>query len=612
MPTIDTMLRRPLKNGANFSPLMPYSSCEVSYLGKGDTYFSMDIIEEYIKKYTHHTKKLAPELQGKTLQQTVNNVYRFLYDHLQYKADLEDQMLRSPACSWAERNKGIDCKSYTIFAGTILRNLGIAFYIRKIRQSGDPKGEFSHVYVVVPKDQPKGKLHKGYFVIDGTVHRNNETPFLEKKDVFMSKMPHYGLKGATPSGLKGIPCNIQNFQRRNCNDFFDYLRNRGVSPRVVDSAQTFTLECFRNGFDPSFEFTPKEMKIAGVSYPLAAKGLGLNGEGDGIDPNTAEEIFQEVKKVSGIVGLYEGTIGAVLGNNWRLGCWGTSGSPAQAERETPQDYQAFLQSSNVRQQFNTANFNKFIEAVQIYIASRYAGKNNGDLAKCTRDGNNTGYIMMQAFQQEAVARATTILQAAGGNLVKKGAKTLTNWNIPTPSGYYNGSLKPIAVLPQVTVNTYEVINPTGATYTDPNSGTGAGSTAGSGAGTATGNTGGGFSAIDETPGSYNTPTTTETYYSLLSNLEKKIRNVWLQNNKNNNVIERERKAAGIKLFSRNFYLAVGQTPPYGVTNQTQFNTIGGGDTTKLGGGSMILLLGVALGTWYYGKKKNTKKTKKDA
>ena len=223
---------------------------------------------------------------------------------------------------------------------------------------------------------------------------------------------------------------------------------------------------------------------------------------------------------------------------------------------------------------------------------------------------------MQAFNQEAIARATTILQAAGGNLVKKGTKTLTNWNIPTPSGYYNGSLKPIAVLPQVTVNTYEVINPTGATYTDPNSGTGAGSTAGSGAGTATGNTGGGFSAIDETPGSYNTPTTTETYYSLLSNLEKKIRNVWLQNNKNNNVIERERKAAGIKLFSRNFYFAVGQTPPNGATDQTQFNTVGGnigkGDPAKLGGGSMILLLGVALGTWYYGKKKNTKKTKKDA
>jgi hypothetical protein len=123
-----------------------------------------------------------------------------VYNHFQYKADDEDQLLRSPACSWYDRYNGIDCKSYSILASSILLELGINHYIRKIKQPTFAPDEFTHVYVVVPKDQKTNDLNKGYYIIDGTVTGNYEPEYIETKDEYMNGLQHYSLNG-TP-GLK--------------------------------------------------------------------------------------------------------------------------------------------------------------------------------------------------------------------------------------------------------------------------------------------------------------------------------------------------------------------------------------------------------------------------
>jgi len=178
---ITALYRRAIKPGTQYNDLITSSQCESEFKGNGDTYRSMNLIKEFIEDYSYQVSKLAPLLKGKSLPETVNNIYDFLYWHLQYKADGAAQEIRSPQCAWHSRDRGTDCKSFSVFAGAILRELGIPFSIRKIQQPGDPTGVFSHVYIIVPQ---KNKPH---LVIDATKHENTESIFINKYDI---KMKH--------------------------------------------------------------------------------------------------------------------------------------------------------------------------------------------------------------------------------------------------------------------------------------------------------------------------------------------------------------------------------------------------------------------------------------
>lgn len=193
-------LFRILKNGSAYNALIPKSTCEKVSFGKGDTHFSIEMIVKQALQHNKQVEKLAPKLKAEsgagTLQEICYRVHQFLYWHLKYKADGEAQLLRSPACAWQQRKDGIDCKSYSIFASAILLQLGIKHYIRKIKQPTHNPEHYSHVYVIVPKNQDTGNLDKGYYTIDGTLQHITEPIYTHKKDFFMDRLPHYGLNGA--------------------------------------------------------------------------------------------------------------------------------------------------------------------------------------------------------------------------------------------------------------------------------------------------------------------------------------------------------------------------------------------------------------------------------
>lgn len=174
---------------------MPYSDCSSVKLAEGDTKVAIENMAVWAKKYQHHTKDLAVTFANKSLKTTCSTIHNFCYWYFQYSIDGKKQNLRSPACSWATRVEGIDCKSYSIIASTILLNLGIKHYFRRIKTS--PVEGFSHVYVIVPIDQKQPKnLHKGYYVIDGTLPHTLEPSFSQNSDVFMeAELPIYGLAG---------------------------------------------------------------------------------------------------------------------------------------------------------------------------------------------------------------------------------------------------------------------------------------------------------------------------------------------------------------------------------------------------------------------------------
>ncbi|MBF03220.1 MAG: hypothetical protein CMP76_07985 [Flavobacterium sp.] len=192
-------LFRNLKSGTKYNALLPQSSCKKVNLGEGDTSFSVEMIAKQALQHTNQVTQLANELANETngsLEAICNNIHSFLYWHLQYKADGEAQLLRSPACAWQQRHKGIDCKSYSIFASAILLQLGFKHYIRRIKQATYNPDYFTHVYIIVPLNQSTGKLDKGYYTIDGTLPFTSEPPFIQKNDFYMDALPHYGLNGS--------------------------------------------------------------------------------------------------------------------------------------------------------------------------------------------------------------------------------------------------------------------------------------------------------------------------------------------------------------------------------------------------------------------------------
>lgn len=190
---INTYLYRPLLDGSKYENLIPKSNCKKTDAGIGYTDHSVNKMKEVIETYSWQMEQVAQELQKSSLDKTIQAIHNFCYNYFQYKADNEDQLLRSPACSWHDRYNGIDCKSYSILAASCLIELGISCFIRKIKQPGYAPDEFTHVYVVVPKDQKTFNLNKGYYIVDGTLKNNVEPPYIETKDEFMSGLQHYAL-----------------------------------------------------------------------------------------------------------------------------------------------------------------------------------------------------------------------------------------------------------------------------------------------------------------------------------------------------------------------------------------------------------------------------------
>lgn len=197
------LLYRPIRSGKEFENLMPKTTCKMELTGKGMTDLSIKEMAFMVSEYEWQTEEIADLLEKETLEATCKAIHDFAYNHFQYKADEELQLLRSPACSWYDRQNGIDCKSYSIIASCILTNLGIRHSIRKIKQSGFSPNDWTHVYVVVPKNQNTGNLSDGnYFTIDGTLPTMEEPHKIDKSDLDM--LQHARLNGAHSQGLNGF------------------------------------------------------------------------------------------------------------------------------------------------------------------------------------------------------------------------------------------------------------------------------------------------------------------------------------------------------------------------------------------------------------------------
>ena len=152
---------RAIRGGDLFEEVIPAPNWQTKIV-KRDASVDETVAEmlKVIKQSAWQTKALSKRLQGKDLYTTCGNIWKFLFSHIKYKEDDEGkEQLREPSLSWYLRTiRGIDCDDFSIFAGTILYNLNIPFYLR-IAKYGT-KTYFQHVYVIVPL------LNKKYITID--------------------------------------------------------------------------------------------------------------------------------------------------------------------------------------------------------------------------------------------------------------------------------------------------------------------------------------------------------------------------------------------------------------------------------------------------------------
>jgi len=92
-----------------------------------------------------NTAELSKHIQYTSIKDVCSQIWYFLKNNIKYQEDTPGQQLvKTPSALWNDR-KG-DCKSYSIFTASILRNLGIPYAYRFVSFSGTETP--THVYVI--------------------------------------------------------------------------------------------------------------------------------------------------------------------------------------------------------------------------------------------------------------------------------------------------------------------------------------------------------------------------------------------------------------------------------------------------------------------------------
>lgn len=150
-------------------------------------------IHRNMPKAVQITAPIAKYFQGSTVEETCSNIWNFLKSEIRYIKDGENQDIKLPN-RFLYDGTG-DCKSYSLFAGSILQNLGIDKAFRYTSYSVDPTPQ--HVYVVALTGTKTKEGKSSVVITDGVWHQfNKQKPYTFKKDF----MPIRTLSGTDDIG----------------------------------------------------------------------------------------------------------------------------------------------------------------------------------------------------------------------------------------------------------------------------------------------------------------------------------------------------------------------------------------------------------------------------
>lgn len=122
---------------------------------------TVELMKKVAKEFAPDTRMLAEHLRRGTLNATLQSIFDFVYNYIQYEQDsTTTEQVRRPLRTLWDR-KG-DCDCFATLIGSILTNLGIPFKFRVAAYNG--RENFQHVYVIVPTGA-------GYKVCDPVLDR---------------------------------------------------------------------------------------------------------------------------------------------------------------------------------------------------------------------------------------------------------------------------------------------------------------------------------------------------------------------------------------------------------------------------------------------------------
>ena len=176
---MEARYQRKLQSGENYNHFFPTATGKnVTIRGNADVSHTLELIPKVVKDTLHQTTQLAHHLKGNTLNETCENIWDFVYQHIAYQKDEDGkEQIRSPARTWKDRKHGVDCDCYTTFISSLLTNLNIPHVYRITKYF---KPHYQHIYPIVPL--PNGK----HITIDCVVEKYNyEEPYSAKKDTKM-------------------------------------------------------------------------------------------------------------------------------------------------------------------------------------------------------------------------------------------------------------------------------------------------------------------------------------------------------------------------------------------------------------------------------------------
>ena len=197
---MQALRKRSIRPGREFDAFIPKSSRKDSVIrsaGKAKLHHTINLIKQMVRDTKGDTSLLAKKLKGRNLEHTCQNVWDFVYNHIQYTRDKAGiEQVRRPSRTWADRKHGVDCDCYSVFISSILSNLAIPHRLRITKYGGKPY--FQHIYPVVPT---RGNT---YLALDCVTDQfNYEVPFSGVMDFDMADSSMVGEINEI-SGISGV------------------------------------------------------------------------------------------------------------------------------------------------------------------------------------------------------------------------------------------------------------------------------------------------------------------------------------------------------------------------------------------------------------------------
>lgn len=162
---------------------------------RGGVLDTLATIKQVIQKDHTQVRQLAKHLQTNDLKTTLQNNWKWLFEHVGYQLDPAGQEhIKKPLRLISDRVG--DCDDYTTFLGSLLTNQGISF---RIRMTGYGNG-WQHVYIIVPKNQAQTPTQAPlnryqYYTLDCVLDQFDlEQPPKKIKDIEMN----ISVLGSTP------------------------------------------------------------------------------------------------------------------------------------------------------------------------------------------------------------------------------------------------------------------------------------------------------------------------------------------------------------------------------------------------------------------------------